>query len=76
MFRKSYNINLIYADEAELFLNALEGVSDPEIKRKTIGGLFIQVFEKHAKSVGGAKFLAQGTLYPDVIESVSYSGGP
>jgi GMP synthase (glutamine-hydrolysing) B subunit len=74
MFRKSYN--LIYADEAELFLNALEGVSDPEIKRKTIGGLFIQVFEKHAKSVGGAKFLAQGTLYPDVIESVSYSGGP
>jgi len=76
MFRENYNINLIYADEAELFLNALEGVSDPEIKRKTIGGLFIQVFEKHAKSVGGAKFLAQGTLYPDVIESVSYSGGP
>jgi GMP synthase (glutamine-hydrolysing) len=76
MFRENYNIPLIHAAEGELFVNALEGVSDPETKRKTIGKLFIDVFEKHAKSVGGAKFLAQGTLYPDVIESVSFSGGP
>ncbi len=76
MFRDNYNIPLIYADESELFLGALDGQSDPETKRKIIGKLFIDVFEKHAKSVGGAKFLAQGTLYPDVIESVSFSGGP
>ena len=76
MFRDHYQMQLIHADESDLFLNALEGVSDPEIKRKTIGRLFIEVFEKHAKSIGGAKFLAQGTLYPDVIESVSFSGGP
>ncbi|NNU80527.1 glutamine-hydrolyzing GMP synthase [Halovulum dunhuangense] len=76
MFQGHYNIPLIHADESELFLGALEGVSDPETKRKTIGRLFIEVFEKHAKSVGGAEFLAQGTLYPDVIESVSFSGGP
>ncbi len=76
MFRDTYNIPLIHADEADLFLGALEGVSDPEVKRKTIGRLFIDVFQKHANAVGGAKFLAQGTLYPDVIESVSFSGGP
>lgn len=76
MFRENYNIPLIHAAEGDLFVNALEGVSDPEVKRKIIGKLFIDVFEKHAKSVGGAKFLAQGTLYPDVIESVSFSGGP
>ena len=76
MFRDTYNIPLIHADEADLFLGALQGVSDPEIKRKTIGKLFIEVFEKHAKSIGGAEFLAQGTLYPDVIESVSFAGGP
>lgn len=76
MFRDHYNMPLIHADESDLFLGALEGVSDPEVKRKTIGRLFIEVFEKHAKSVGGARFLAQGTLYPDVIESVSFSGGP
>jgi len=76
MFRDTYNIPLIHADESELFLGNLDTVSDPETKRKIIGGLFIDVFEKHAKSVGGAKFLAQGTLYPDVIESVSFSGGP
>jgi GMP synthase (glutamine-hydrolysing) len=76
MFCDHYNMPLIHADESELFLGALEGVSDPEVKRKTIGRLFIEVFEKHAKSVGGARFLAQGTLYPDVIESVSFSGGP
>jgi GMP synthase (glutamine-hydrolysing) len=76
MFRDAYNIPLIHADESALFLSALEGVSDPETKRKTIGRLFIDVFQKHAGAIGGAEFLAQGTLYPDVIESVSFSGGP
>ncbi len=76
LFRDHYNIPLIHADESDLFLDALEGVTDPEVKRKTIGKLFIDVFEKHAKEIGGAKFLAQGTLYPDVIESVSFTGGP
>ena len=76
MFRDHYNIPLIHADESNLFLGELEGVSDPEVKRKTIGRLFIDVFQKHAAEVGGAEFLAQGTLYPDVIESVSFSGGP
>jgi GMP synthase (glutamine-hydrolysing) len=59
-----------------MFIGALEGVSDPEVKRKTIGKLFIDVFEAEAKKIGGADFLAQGTLYPDVIESVSFTGGP
>ena len=76
MFRDTYNIPLIHADESELFLGALEGVSDPEVKRKTIGRLFIDVFQKYAHQIEGAEFLAQGTLYPDVIESVSFSGGP
>ena len=76
MFRDAYNIPLVHADESALFLNALDGVSDPETKRKTIGRLFIDVFQKHATQTGGAEFLAQGTLYPDVIESVSFSGGP
>ena len=76
MFRDHYNIPLIHADEADLFLGALDGVSDPEIKRKTIGKLFIDVFQREAEKIEGAEFLAQGTLYPDVIESVSFSGGP
>jgi GMP synthase (glutamine-hydrolysing) len=76
MFRENYNIPLIYADEQELFLGELEGQSDPETKRKIIGKLFIDVFQKHANTIDGAEFLAQGTLYPDVIESVSFSGGP
>jgi GMP synthase (glutamine-hydrolysing) len=76
LFRDSFNIPLVHADEEDLFLGELEGVSDPEAKRKTIGRLFIDVFEKHAKAAGGADFLAQGTLYPDVIESVSFDGGP
>jgi GMP synthase (glutamine-hydrolysing) len=76
MFRDHYNMPLIHADEQELFLGELDGVSDPETKRKIIGRLFIDVFQKHATAVGNAKFLAQGTLYPDVIESVSFSGGP
>ena len=76
MFRDNYNIPLIHADEAELFLGELDGQSDPETKRKIIGRLFIDVFQKYASQIEGAEFLAQGTLYPDVIESVSFSGGP
>jgi len=76
MFRDNYNLNLIHADESDLFLGKLEGVSDPETKRKIIGGLFIDVFQKYANGIEGAEYLAQGTLYPDVIESVSFSGGP
>ena len=76
MFREHYNLNLIHAEESALFLGRLAGVSDPETKRKIIGGLFIDVFQKYASGIEGAEFLAQGTLYPDVIESVSFSGGP
>jgi len=76
LFRGSYNMPLIHVDAAEKFLTALDGVEDPELKRKTIGKLFIDVFEAEAKKLGGAEFLAQGTLYPDVIESVSFTGGP
>ncbi|SHK81295.1 GMP synthase (glutamine-hydrolyzing) [Roseovarius marisflavi] len=76
MFRDNYNIPLIHADESELFLGELDGVSDPETKRKIIGRLFIDVFQRYANQIEGAEFLAQGTLYPDVIESVSFSGGP
>ena len=76
LFRDHYNIPLVHADASDLFLKALAGVTDPEKKRKTIGALFIDVFEAEAKKIGGAGFLAQGTLYPDVIESVSFTGGP
>ncbi|MGI9482218.1 MAG: glutamine-hydrolyzing GMP synthase [Hyphomicrobiales bacterium] len=76
LFRGHYNIPLIHSDASEEFLGKLEGVSDPERKRKIIGATFIDVFEREAKSIGGAEFLAQGTLYPDVIESVSFTGGP
>ena len=76
LFRGHYNIPLVHVDAAEQFLSALEGVGDPEAKRKTIGRIFIEVFEAQAKKLGGAEFLAQGTLYPDVIESVSFTGGP
>lgn len=76
LFRHHYNIPLVHVDAAKLFLGQLEGVTDPEQKRKTIGKLFIDVFEGEAKMIGGADFLAQGTLYPDVIESVSFTGGP
>jgi GMP synthase (glutamine-hydrolysing) len=76
LFREAYNIPLRHVDASQLFLDALSGVSDPEEKRKTIGRLFIDVFEEEAGRAGGATFLAQGTLYPDVIESVSASGGP
>lgn len=76
LFRGHFNIPLVHVDAADLFIGQLEGESDPEIKRKTIGRLFIEVFEAEAKKLGGADFLAQGTLYPDVIESVSFTGGP
>ena len=76
LFRDHYNIPLVHADASDLFLKALSGVTDPEKKRKTIGSLFIDVFDAEAKKIGGADFLAQGTLYPDVIESVSFTGGP
>jgi GMP synthase (glutamine-hydrolysing) len=76
VFRDRFNINLVHCDASELFLGRLAGQTDPEAKRKIIGGLFIDVFEAEAKKVGGADFLAQGTLYPDVIESVSVIGGP
>jgi len=76
MFRDHMNLQVIHAQEQELFLGELDGVSDPETKRKIIGRLFIDVFQKYADQIEGAQFLAQGTLYPDVIESVSFSGGP
>ena len=76
LFRDHFNIKLVHKDASDLFLGKLDGVSDPEQKRKIIGGTFIDVFEEEAKAAGGADFLAQGTLYPDVIESVSFTGGP
>jgi GMP synthase (glutamine-hydrolysing) len=76
MFRDSYNIPLVLVDASDKFIGELEGVDDPEQKRKIIGKLFIDVFDEEAKKIGGAYFLAQGTLYPDVIESVSFTGGP
>ena len=75
-FRERFNIRLVHRDASALFLAALHGVTDPEAKRRAIGGTFIDVFEQEATELGGADFLAQGTLYPDVIESVSVSGGP
>ncbi|MBT3238065.1 MAG: glutamine-hydrolyzing GMP synthase [Rhodospirillaceae bacterium] len=76
LFRDHYNIPLVHCDASELFIGKLEGESDPETKRKIIGATFIDVFEEEADKIGGADFLAQGTLYPDVIESVSFTGGP
>lgn len=76
LFKDHYNIPLVHVDAKDKFLCELAGVSDPEKKRKIIGKLFIDVFEEEANKLGGADFLAQGTLYPDVIESVSFTGGP
>jgi len=76
LFRGHYNIPLVHADAGDRFLDRLAGVDDPERKRKIIGATFIDVFEEEAAKIGGARFLAQGTLYPDVIESVSFTGGP
>ncbi|MGU9961828.1 MAG: glutamine-hydrolyzing GMP synthase [Candidatus Puniceispirillales bacterium WSBS_2018_MAG_OTU23] len=75
LFGDQYNIPLIHEDAADLFLGRLEGISDPEEKRKIIGATFIDIFDKAAKSLDGVEFLAQGTLYPDVIESISAAGG-
>jgi GMP synthase (glutamine-hydrolysing) len=76
LFRDHYNIPLVHRDASNLFLGKLDGVADPEAKRKAIGATFIDVFDQEAAKIGGAEFLAQGTLYPDVIESVSFTGGP
>ncbi|MDE2578574.1 MAG: glutamine-hydrolyzing GMP synthase [Hyphomicrobiales bacterium] len=81
LFRDHYNIPLVHVDAEQMFLKELDGVADPETKRKTIGRLFIEVFEAEARKIaadgkGAPEFLAQGTLYPDVIESVSFTGGP
>ena len=76
VFRDQFNITLVHRDASDLFLGELDGVTDPEQKRKIIGKLFIDVFDEEATKLGGADFLAQGTLYPDVIESVSALGGP
>lgn len=76
VFGQNFKIKLIYEDASDLFLKRLKGVKDPERKRKIIGKTFIEVFETATKKVGKAKFLAQGTLYPDVIESVPIGGNP
>src|SRR5687767_3283125 len=76
LFRNHYNIPLVHVDAEDLFLGGLAGLTDPEAKRKLIGKTFIDIFEEEAQRIGGADFLAQGTLYPDVIESVSFTGGP
>lgn len=74
IFSENFNINFHYIDASDRFLKRLDGVSDPEKKRKIIGNLFIDVFEEEAKRIKGVTFLAQGTLYPDVIESLSFKG--
>lgn len=76
LFRKNFGLNLKVVDAKKRFLNALKGVTDPEQKRKIIGREFIKVFEKEARRIKGVKYLAQGTLYPDLIESRSAFGGP
>jgi GMP synthase (glutamine-hydrolysing) len=74
MVRDHLHVKLVHVDASEQFLRALAGITDPETKRKTIGRLFIDVFEQEAKKLGKVDFLVQGTLYPDVIESVSFKG--
>jgi GMP synthase (glutamine-hydrolysing) len=76
LFRGHYNIPLVHVDAQQAFLSGLAGLDEPEAKRKLIGKTFIDIFEEEARKIGGADFLAQGTLYPDVIESVSFTGGP
>lgn len=76
LFREHYHIPLIHVNAEDMFLGGLAGVTDPEAKRKFIGKAFIDVFDAEAKKIEGVEFLAQGTLYPDVIESVSFTGGP
>jgi GMP synthase (glutamine-hydrolysing) len=74
MVQHHLKVNLVHVDASERFLKALTGITDPEKKRKTIGLLFIEIFEEEAKKLGKVDFLVQGTLYPDVIESVSFKG--
>ena len=76
VFQDRFNIPLVHRDASDLFIDGLANVSDPEAKRKIIGRLFIDVFDDEAQKLGDVEFLAQGTLYPDVIESVSFGGGP
>ena len=76
IFKKRLGSRFINVKAEKVFLDALQGINDPEKKRKIIGNKFIEVFESEAKKLGNIQFLAQGTLYPDVIESVSFSGGP
>ncbi|HON06575.1 MAG TPA: glutamine-hydrolyzing GMP synthase, partial [Verrucomicrobiota bacterium] len=76
VFAQNFKIKLVYEDAAGIFLKRLKGIKDPERKRKIIGKTFIEVFESATKKVGKARFLAQGTLYPDVIESVPIGGNP
>ena len=76
LFRDHYNVSLVHRDASDLFIRKLKSVTDPEEKRKIIGTTFIDVFEEEAEKIGGADLLAQGTLYPDVIESVAVHGGP
>jgi GMP synthase (glutamine-hydrolysing) len=76
LYRQKMNLNMRGVDAQNLFLESLNGVADPEDKRRMIGKLFIEVFEKEAEQIGGIEYLVQGTLYPDVIESVSFHGGP
>lgn len=76
VFGRNFKIRLKYENASALFLRKLKGVTDPERKRKIIGGTFIEVFQKSTLKVGKARFLAQGTLYPDVIESVPIAGNP
>src|SRR4030042_1933862 len=74
LFRYYFKITLIYVNAENSFLKKLEGVIDPEDKRKRIGKEFISIFEREARKIGGVEYLAQGTLYPDVIESISSKG--
>jgi len=76
VFKRHFKMNLRYVDAGKRFLKKLKGVTDPELKRKIIGNEFVRVFEEEAKKIGKVEFLAQGTLYPDVIESCSAFGGP
>jgi GMP synthase (glutamine-hydrolysing) len=76
LFRESFKINLTVVDASKIFLDRLAGISEPEQKRKIIGNTFIEIFESESKKIGEFKFLAQGTLYPDVVESISFKGGP
>ena len=74
IFKKKYNLNLKLVNASNIFIKKLKNVSNPEKKRKIIGNLFVKIFEKEAKKIKNVKFLAQGTLYPDVIESRSSTG--